>query len=123
MPPVLPSVSLGGARSEFEDGTWPYGEIWAEPGVLNVVCLPFEPLLFDSPVRDVVPFERRAESAMRVGDAIDRSVLFDAPGGALPRDPLLRIVGYGSEAVGEIAGRILGGGVAAGVDVETDRQT
>lgn len=91
--------------------------------LVNLVGLAGELLSFPGEVGFEVAVEFGAEGAARVGDVVDGSVLLDGAGGALPSGPVFRVVGYGPEAAGEITRLVMEDGVAAGVDVATDRQT
>jgi len=113
-------VSLDGL-SELEDGPVVGCEVVSESALLNLLRLSFEVLLFDAAVGDVVPFEVRPEGPVGVGDAVDLALLFDAAGESFPLDPLAGFVGDGSETVGQIARRVLGGGVPADAGVEAER--
>jgi integrase len=53
----------------------------------------------------------KPQGVVRVGDSVDRAVLFDAAGGAFPLELATGVVGDGPERVGEVAARVLCGGV------------
>jgi hypothetical protein len=83
--------------------------------------LPLQLLLFDGSIGDIAAFEGEAERAVDVGDAVDGAVLFDPTGGPFPFDSALWVVGDGPEPVGEVGGRVVCNGVAAGAGVDAER--
>jgi hypothetical protein len=89
--------------------------------LLDLVGLVGELLLFPGEVGFEASVEFGSEGAVRVGDVVEGAVLLDGAGGALPCCSICRVVGYRSEAAGEIAGRVVGDGVAAGADIAAQR--
>ena len=118
---VTRPVSLRGL-SEFEDGAVAGCEVVSGGGVLDVLRLVLELLLFERAVGQVVPFEAVSEGAVRVGDVVNRAVLFDVAGYSFPFDPSARVVRHGPEAVGEVAGLVSSGFVATGAGVGAERE-
>ena len=85
--------------------------------LVDLLGLAGELLLFPGEVGFEAAVEFGSEGSVGVGDVVEGSELLDGAGGTLPCGPMFGIVGNGAEAAGEVAGRVLGGRVAADANV------